>query len=144
MSKVRKSKNSNCHLVTKSCPTLCSPRDGGPPGSSVHGMSPVRILEWVVICFSRGSPRPRHWTCVSFTGRTILNYWVTREGPPPRQNGNTHVSFWKLILMQKKSPKKFLRAVKRGWSCQLLVLCSSLKVADTFKYICTYTHILFS
>ena len=30
-----------------------------PPGSSVHGISQVRILEWVAIPFSRGSPRPR-------------------------------------------------------------------------------------
>ena len=46
--------------------------------------------------------------------------------------------------MQKKGPKMFLRAVKRGWGCQLLVLFSSLKVADAFKYIYTYTHVLFS
>ena len=24
-------------LVTQSCPTLCDPMDGSPPGSSVHG-----------------------------------------------------------------------------------------------------------
>ena len=42
-------------LVTKSCPTLCNPMDCSPPGSSVHGDSQVRILEWVVISFSRGS-----------------------------------------------------------------------------------------
>ena len=42
-------------LVAKSCPTFCDPMDCGPPGSSVHGTSQVRILEWVVISFSRGS-----------------------------------------------------------------------------------------
>ena len=52
--------------------------------------------------------------------------------------------FEKQILMQKKGPKMFLRAVKRGWGCQLLVLFSSLKVADALKYIYTYTHVLFS
>ena len=42
-------------LVTKSCPALCSSMDCGPPGSSVTRISQARILEWVAICFSRGS-----------------------------------------------------------------------------------------
>ena len=33
--------------------------DCGPPGSSVHGISKARILEWVAISFSRGSSWPR-------------------------------------------------------------------------------------
>ena len=36
-----------------SCPTLCDPIDCSPPGSSVHGTFQARILEWVVIFFSR-------------------------------------------------------------------------------------------
>ena len=46
-------------LVTQSCPTLCDTIDSSPPGSSVHGILQVRILEWVVISFSRGSSQPR-------------------------------------------------------------------------------------
>ena len=42
-------------LVTQPCPTLCNPVDCSPPGSSVHGLSPVRNLEWGAIPFSRGS-----------------------------------------------------------------------------------------
>ena len=38
-----------------SCPTLCNPMDCSPPGSSVHGIFQVRILEWVAVSFSRGS-----------------------------------------------------------------------------------------
>ena len=34
-------------------PTLCHPMDCSPPGSSVHGILQARILEWVVISFSR-------------------------------------------------------------------------------------------
>ena len=33
--------------ITKSCQTLCNPMDCSPPGSSVHGTSQARILEWV-------------------------------------------------------------------------------------------------
>ena len=36
----------------QSCPTLCDPIDGSPPGSSVHGILHARILEWVAISFS--------------------------------------------------------------------------------------------
>ena len=35
------------------------------PGSSVRGISQARTLEWVAISFSRGSSRPRDWTCGS-------------------------------------------------------------------------------
>ena len=41
-------------LVTQSCQTLCDPMDCSPPGSSVHGISQERTLEWVAIPFFRG------------------------------------------------------------------------------------------
>ena len=36
----------------QSCPTLCDPRDGNPPGSPVPGILQARTLEWVAISFS--------------------------------------------------------------------------------------------
>ena len=36
----------------QSCPTLCDPVDGSPPGSSVPGTLQARTLEWVAISFS--------------------------------------------------------------------------------------------
>ena len=36
----------------QSCPTLCDPIDGSPPGSSVLGILQARTLEWVAISFS--------------------------------------------------------------------------------------------
>ena len=36
----------------QSCPTLCDPTDGSPPGSSVHGVSQARVLEWGTIALS--------------------------------------------------------------------------------------------
>ena len=47
-----------CCLVAESCLTLCIPMDCIPPGSSVHGISQARILEWVTIFFSRDLPDP--------------------------------------------------------------------------------------
>ena len=37
----------------QSCPTLCDPIDGGPPGSPVPGILQARTLEWVAISFSK-------------------------------------------------------------------------------------------
>ena len=36
----------------QSCPILCNPIDGSPPGSPVPGILPARTLEWVAISFS--------------------------------------------------------------------------------------------
>ena len=49
--------------VTQSCPTLCDPMD-----YTVHGILQARILEWVVLPFSRGSSQPKDLTQVSCIG----------------------------------------------------------------------------
>ena len=67
-----------CCLVTKSCPTLLRPH-GGSPGSSIHWISQTKILEWVVISFSRGSSWARDGSCVSCIGRLILFHWTNWE-----------------------------------------------------------------
>ena len=36
----------------QSCPTLCNPIDGSPPGSPVPGILQARTLEWGAIAFS--------------------------------------------------------------------------------------------
>ena len=38
--------------LLQSCPTLCHPIDGSPPGSPVPGILQARTLEWVAISFS--------------------------------------------------------------------------------------------
>ena len=48
--KMRKEKHAAKSL--HSCPTLCEPIDGSPPGSPVPGILQARTLEWVAISFS--------------------------------------------------------------------------------------------
>ena len=36
----------------QSCPTLCDPIEGSPPGSPIPGILQARTLEWVAISFS--------------------------------------------------------------------------------------------
>ena len=40
--------------VAQLCSTLCNPMDSSPPGSSVHGISQARVLEWVAIFLLQG------------------------------------------------------------------------------------------
>ena len=53
--------------LLQSCPTLCDPIDGSPPGSSVPGILQARTLEWVAISFS---------TVLSRTFQRIPFHWV--------------------------------------------------------------------
>ena len=48
----RNGQDSKCPHLNKHA--LCSPVDCSPPGSSVHGILQARVLEWVVISFSKG------------------------------------------------------------------------------------------
>jgi len=54
MLSIRKLKMNKVTAAAKSlqsCPTLCDPIDGGPPGSPVPGILQARTLEWVAISF---------------------------------------------------------------------------------------------
>ena len=54
-----------------------NPMDCSPPGSSVHGIFQARILEWVVIPFTRGSSQSRDWIPVS----CIVGRFFTTKSP---------------------------------------------------------------
>ena len=71
-------------VVSDSFVTPC--RDS-PPGSSVHGIAQVRVLEWVAISFSRGTSRPRDGTWVSGIAGSLLHcrwilYFLSHQGSP--------------------------------------------------------------
>ena len=62
--------------------TLCDPMDCSPPGSSVHGILQVRILEWAAMPSSRRSSLLRdrtHISCVSCTAGGFFIHWATWE-----------------------------------------------------------------
>ena len=70
-----------CYLVAQSCLTLCDPMDCSLPGSSVHGSSQARILEWVVISFSRESSWSRDRTQVFCLAGNFFFFFFTTEWP---------------------------------------------------------------
>ena len=77
-------------LVAKFYPSLLGPygRVSSPSGSSLHGTSQARILEWVAFSFSRGTSQPRDGTCIScFAGR----FFTTEPpGKPDSRGSNRH------------------------------------------------------
>ena len=94
--KIAPTKPCCCCAVAKWCPTLCNPvkvkvlvaqscpafgnlMDYNPPGSSVHRILQVRILEWVAISICKGSSQPRDQTRVSCLTGVFFNIWATRE-----------------------------------------------------------------
>ena len=58
--------------VAQWCPTLSDTMDCSLPGSSVHGIFQVRILEWVAVAFSDGLPSSVHFTYQLFTNHPLL------------------------------------------------------------------------
>ena len=68
-------------LVAQYCPTLCNSMNCSLPGSFVHGILQVRILDWVAIPFSRGSFPSRDQIQVSCIASRFFTDWATREVP---------------------------------------------------------------
>ena len=66
-------------LVTQSCLTLGNPVNYSPPDSSVNAILQAKMLEWIVIPFSRGSSWPRDQTQVSCISGRFFTIWDTRE-----------------------------------------------------------------
>ena len=67
--------SSVCAKSVQLCPALCDPMDYSLPGSSVHVLLQVRVLEWVAMPSSRGSSQSREQTYISVAsciGRQVL------------------------------------------------------------------------
>ena len=66
----------------QSCPTLCNPIDGSPPGSPIPGILQTRTLEWVAISFSNASKwkvKVKSLSCV----RLFTTPWTSAHQAPP-------------------------------------------------------------
>ena len=74
----------NGHRITcvhakslQSCLSLCDPIDCSPQGSSVLEILHARILEWVIILFSRGSSQSRDQDCISYISSALAGGLLT-------------------------------------------------------------------
>ena len=77
-------------LVAQWCPTFCDPMDYSPPGSSVCGILQARMLEWVAIFYSRGSPNPESEP-TSLTSLALADRFFLPPVPPGKPGFSPHL-----------------------------------------------------
>ena len=97
----------------QSCPTLCDPIDGSPPGSPVPGILQARTLEWVAISFSKA------WKW-KVKVKTLIHVLLlatpwTAAHQAPSSMGFPRQEYWSRVPLP--SPSKDGISVKpgRGW-----------------------------
>ena len=76
----------------QSCPTLCDPIDGSPPGSPIPGILQARTLEWVDISFSnawKGKVKVKSHSRV----RLLATPWTVAHQAPPSM-GFSKQDYW--------------------------------------------------
>ena len=93
--------------LLQSCPTLCDPIDGSPPGSPVPGILQARTLEWVAISFSNAwkwkvkvkslsrvqlleTPRTAAYQAPPSMGFSRQEYWSGVPLPSPKREHNNN------------------------------------------------------
>ena len=69
--------------LLQSCPTLCNPIDGSPPGSAVLGILQARTLEWVAISFSNALKRKMKVKSLSRVQLFATPWTAAHQAPPP-------------------------------------------------------------
>ena len=76
----------------QSCPTLCNPIDGSPPGSPVPGILQARTLEWAAISFSNAwkwKVKVKSLSCI----RLLATPWTAAYQAPPSM-GFSRQEYW--------------------------------------------------
>ena len=86
----------------QSCPTLCDPTDGSPPGSPVPGILQARTLEWVAISFSNASKWKVKGKSLSHI-RLLATPWTAAYQAPPSM-GFSRQEYWSGVPLP--SPKQ--------------------------------------
>ena len=76
----------------QSCPTLCDPIDGSPPGSPVPGILQARTLEWVAISFSNAWKWKLKVKSLSLVW-LLVNPWTAAHQAPPSM-GFSRQEYW--------------------------------------------------
>ena len=76
----------------QSCPTLCVPTDGSPPGSPVPGILQARTLEWVAISFSNAWKWKVKVKSLSRV-RLLATPWTVAHQAPPSM-GFSRQEYW--------------------------------------------------
>ena len=117
----------------QSCPTLCDPRDGSPPGSPIPGILQARTLEWVAISFSSAWKWKVKVKSLSLV-RLLETPWTAAHQAPPSM-GFSRQEYWSRVPL----PSPFTRYSGRLFmKCNLSICyCCSIAVSDSFVTLWT-------
>ena len=111
----------------QSCPTLCDPVDGSPPGSAVSGILQARTLEWVAISFSSAWKWKVKVKSLSRVRLFATPWTAAYQAPPPM--GFSRQEYWsglllpspKIELLYSKSTSGYLSKEKKNSSLKRYV-----------------------
>ena len=98
----------------QSCPALCNPIDGSPPGSPVPGILQARTLEWVPISFSNAGKwkvKVKSLSCV----RLLTTPWTAAHQAPPSM-GFSRQEYWSGVPLPSPSSLPTLSNLKCWFS----------------------------
>ena len=84
-----------CAKSLQSCPTLCDPREGSPPGSPVPGTLQARTLRWVAISFSNAWKWKVKVKSLSRV-RLLATPWTAAYQAPPSM-GSSKQEHWSRV-----------------------------------------------
>ena len=112
--------------LLQSCPTLCDPRDGSPPGSPVSGILQARTLEWVAISFSNAGKWKVKVKLLSLV-RLLVTPWTAAHQASPSM-GFSRQEYWSGVPLP--SPHRSLVGHNS----------KDYKELDTTEWLSTHIH----
>ena len=119
----------------QSCPTLCDPIDGSPPGSAIPGILQARTLEWVAISFSNAWKWKGKVKLLSHV-RLLATPWTVAYQAPPSM-GFSRQEYWSGLPLP--SPIRYADGCISNISRKLIALdCFHNTPSRSHLHLCFY------
>ena len=136
-----------CHFIPtaaaaakslQSCPTLCDPIDGSPPGSHIPGILQARTLEWVAISCSNAwkwKVKVKSLSCI----RLLATPWTAAHQAPPSM-GFSRQEYWSGVPLP--SPITVLSAANAHQQSLLSLVFWSMSISFSGSVSLVKFHLL--
>ena len=98
----------------QSCPTLCNPTDGSPPGSPIPGILQARTLDWVAISFSSAWKWKVKVKSLSRVWLLVTPWTAAHQAPPSM--GFSRQEYWSGVPLPSSEGRLRLTKTKTHWS----------------------------
>ena len=129
----------------QSCPTLCDPVDGSPPGSAIPGILQARTLEWISISFSNAWKWKVKVKSFSHVWLFATPWTAAHQAPPSM--GFSRQEYWSGVPL----PSPFLSLIKwysrsksRKWENSFVATWVAFKSEQRAKALSQKTTKLFT